>query len=104
DKFARANLTFYTLAPADSAKGSGDATQGASGTWRSVSLSDHKPITLRIGDCELVEQFSHNVLPMFTTQNVVNRTTCVPHQDSGSLIDLRFDAFAATPAVAGAKS
>jgi hypothetical protein len=39
---------------------------------------------------------------MFTTRNVVNNTTCVPHQESGSSIDLKFDAFAAIPANKGA--
>jgi hypothetical protein len=34
---------------------------------------------------------------MFTTRNVVSNTTCIPHQDSGSNIDLKFDAFAAVP-------
>ncbi|MBS0399072.1 MAG: hypothetical protein JSR95_10390, partial [Proteobacteria bacterium] len=52
------------------------------------------------GDCELVERFATTVLPMFTTRNVINRTRCVPHQDSGSLIDLRFEALTAPKAAA----
>jgi hypothetical protein len=44
-----------------------------------------------------VEQFRSNVLPMFTTRNVENRTTCIPHQESGSVIDLKFESFAAAP-------
>jgi hypothetical protein len=35
---------------------------------------------------------------MFATRDVSNQTTCVPHQDSGSLINLKFEAFAAVPA------
>jgi hypothetical protein len=50
---------------------------------------------LKLGDCELVEQFRNNVLPMFATRNVENRTTCIPFQLSGSVIDLKFDAFVA---------
>ena len=46
---------------------------------------------------ELVEQFRSNVLPMFTTRNIDNRTTCVPHQNSGSVINLKFESFAAPP-------
>jgi hypothetical protein len=95
DKFARAELTFYTLAP------SSDATAAdgkpVDGTWRSVSFSARKPRELGVGDCELVEQFRSNVLPMFTTRNVVDRTTCVPHQESGSAINLQFESFAAAP-------
>ena len=94
DKFARAQLTFYALAP------SGTDTSGANqitGAWRPVSFADHSPRELRSGDCELVEQFRNNVLPMFTTRNIENHITCVPHQDSGSVIALRFDSFTAAP-------
>ncbi len=94
DKFARADLTFSTLTPGDAAADG----KTAQGLWRSVAFSDRFPRDLQVGDCELVEQFRRQVLPMFTTRNVVNNTTCVPHQESGSLIDLKFDAFAAIPA------
>jgi hypothetical protein len=92
DKFARADLTFYTLAPVQ-----GDTPAGAkriSGTWRSVSFSARSPRELATGDCELVEQFRNSVLPMFATRNDQNKTTCVPHQESGSNIDLKFEVFA----------
>jgi hypothetical protein len=93
DKFARAELTFYTLAP------SGTDTSGkpVDGVWRPVVFADRSLRELTTGDCELVEQFRNNVLPMFTTRNVEDHTTCVPHQNSGSLISLRFESFAAAP-------
>jgi hypothetical protein len=94
DKFARADLTFYTLAP-----GNAD-TPGAphvDGIWRPVVFADHSPRELAVGDCELIEQFRHNVVPMFSTRNIEDRTTCVPNQESGSLISLRFESFAAAP-------
>jgi hypothetical protein len=95
DKFARANLTFYTLAPS----GTDTPPDGkpVDGLWRAVSFSNRSPRELGTGDCELVEQFRNNVLPMFTTRNVDDHTTCVPHQDSGSVISLRFDSFTAAP-------
>jgi hypothetical protein len=95
DKFARADLTFYTLTPATDAAAT-DAKL-ISGVWRPVSFSALSPRELSTGDCELVEQFRSNVLPMFAVRNVVNRTTCVPHQDSGSTINLQFESFAASP-------
>jgi hypothetical protein len=100
DKFARANLTFSTLAPVDAAA----AADGkpVNGIWRSVIFARYSPRNLRIGDCELVEQFRQQVLPMFTTRNVVSNTTCIPHQESGSVIDLKFDSFSAVPPAAGA--
>ena len=95
DKFARASLTFYTLAP-----GGPDTPQGTNqvdGVWGPVAIADRSPRDLGTGDCELVEQFRNNVLPMFTTRNVDDHTTCVPHQDSGSVIGLRFESFTAAP-------
>jgi hypothetical protein len=97
DKFARADLTFYTLIPADAAAASGG--KSVDGIWRHVAFTAHEPRQLATGDCELVEQFKSTVLPMFATRNVEERTTCIPHQDSGSVIDLKFDALAMqTPA------
>lgn len=95
DKFARADLTFYTLAPAGS--GSAVDAKPVDAIWRSVALSSRSPRELRTGDCELVEQFRSNVLPMFTTRNIVNQTTCIPHQESGSNINLRFESLSAAP-------
>jgi hypothetical protein len=94
DKFARADLTFYTLTPADSGTATGG---GAQGVWRPVTFAARQPRQLALGDCELMEQFRQLVLPMFTTRNVVSNTTCIPHQESGSNIDLRFEAFTAIP-------
>jgi hypothetical protein len=97
DKFARADLTFYTLAPLGQGKSGNAAEKPVDGIWRTVAFSDRSPWELRTGDCELVEQFHNQVLPMFTTRNVVSRTTCVPFQESGSVIDLKFESFVAAP-------
>ena len=95
DRFARATLVFYTLVP--SAAGAKDGEPGV-GQWRPVALSNRNPVELQSGDCELVEQFRDSVLKkMFTIRNVVDRTTCVPHQESGSDIGLRFETFAQAP-------
>jgi hypothetical protein len=93
DKLARADLTFYTLAPDTS--GTAADGQQADGTWRPFAISARSPRDLALGDCELVEQFVSNVLPLFAVRNIDNRTTCVPHELSGSVIDLKFEAFAA---------
>jgi hypothetical protein len=95
DKFARADLTFYTLAPGGA--NSAPAGDQVAGIWRTVSLAARSPRDLHTGDCELVEQFRNTVLPMFATRNVDDHTTCVPHQESGSIIGLRFESFAAVP-------
>ncbi len=95
DKFAQANLTFYTLVPAG-ADSSSDGTP-VSGTWQPVKFAVRSPRQLGLGDCELVEQFHSRLLPMFATRNVDSHTTCVPHQESGSVINLKFESFAAMP-------
>ena len=100
DKFARADLTFYTLTPLDNGKPSDE--KPVDGVWRPVAVAPHSPQGLQIGDCELVDQFRAQVLPLFTARNIVNNVTCVPYQESGTLIDLRFDVFAAAPARRGA--
>jgi hypothetical protein len=100
DKFARADLTFFTLTP--NGTPAPDAGKPVDGVWRSVSFADHSPRELSTGDCELTEQFRNNVLPLFSARNVDSRTTCVPYQNSGSVIDLKFEAFAAAPARPGA--
>ena len=93
DKFARASLVFYTLSPAGT--GAASDTKPVDAVWRPVALSARSPRQLAVGDCELVEQFRNNVLPMFTTRNVQNNMTCIPHQNSGSNIDLKFESLAA---------
>jgi hypothetical protein len=96
DTFARAILTFYALAPAGNGENGSPPINGA---WRSVALGDRSPREVRLGDCELVEQFRDKVLPMFTTRNVDNRITCIPNQLSGSVINLKFEVFAALPTI-----
>jgi hypothetical protein len=91
DKFARANLTFYTLAPIDASTAPAD--KPVDGIWRPVAIAVRSPRELALGDCELTEQFRTNILPMFTTRNLDNHTTCVPHQLSGSTINLKFESF-----------
>jgi hypothetical protein len=93
EKLARADLVFYTLAPAS---GTTDG-QRVDGAWRRVALAERSPRDLARGDCELVEQFKAHVLPLFTTREVVDRTTCVPNQAAGSIVNLQFETFT-TPA------
>jgi hypothetical protein len=95
DKFARARLTFYTLAPVVNAENTRSPTNGV---WRAVMIADRSPREVALGDCELVEQFRDKVLPMFTTRNVDSRMTCVPNQLSGSVIKLKFEVFTGLPA------
>ena len=95
DKFARADLTFYTLSPTGAGATAAAGSVSVAGLWKAVSLSQHSPQELGLGDCELVEQFRTQVLKLFATRALENHTTCIPYQESGSLIDLRFQVFTA---------
>ena len=95
---ATAKMIFYALAPAnnDSGQASGSSTI-VPAVWRSVSLRDHSPITLESLDCELVAQFRDQILPMFTTRQIIDRTRCRPGEDAPYQLNLQFDALFALP-------
>ena len=95
DRMASARLVFYTLAPR------GDADEGQiPGLWRNVAVAANRPRDIQAGDCELVEQFRETVLTkFFTIRNLRDKTTCIPHQVAGSIIDLQFEVLAAPPGV-----
>ena len=97
DKLVRATVVFSTLQPVAAGYG---AAVSVAGVWRHVELAPHRPFTLELGDCELIEQFRDKLLPMFQTRNLNNQVTCVPHEDSGSNFNLAFDVFAPVPVAA----
>ena len=91
DRLASAYVTFYTLAPL----GPDAADKPVAGVWRAVTLRPRSPRELGIGDCEIIEQFRDQLLPMFATRNLAGNATCVPHQQSGSNFNLTFEVLAA---------
>ncbi|MDP9083786.1 MAG: hypothetical protein M3N50_08475 [Pseudomonadota bacterium] len=50
-----------------------------------------------VGDCELVQQFSHQVLPKLATRDIKEDIACVPHQLSGSRFLVRGEILRALP-------
>lgn len=72
--------------------------QPGTGVWRTVELDGRKTRGfVDPGDCELVEQFVRQVLPFFTTRNVVNDLRCVPRQVSPWDLRLKFEALGPLP-------
>lgn len=100
-RITTAELTFYTLRPAGAgaavAAGKQTGTSAVSGAWKTVKFRAGAPWEIGGGDCELVEQFAHDILPMFTTRAVDNQMTCVPHQVNALGIDLQFEVLAPLP-------
>jgi len=94
-KFARVQMIFSSLGPVGGPGAGTDATGRQPGSWRKVWLAPGSPRELTDGDCELVERFRDQVLPLLATRNVADRVRCIPHQLAGSF-DLRFEVFAAT--------
>jgi hypothetical protein len=95
-RLSSARLSFATLAlqaPADSK----DVPVPALAEWRTVSLHDRTPAGLTSGDCELVEQFAHELLPLFTVRDQVNQMSCIPHQVSIAGIRLQYSVLAPIP-------
>lgn len=121
-RMPRAKLVFHTLVPADAippappaaaAPAALPATQlgrdaprlrkeppppePAVGAWREVEFRSNTPRWLDAGDCELVDQFRREVLPKFTTRDIVGGARCTPHQRSVLDIRLTFGVLAPLP-------
>jgi hypothetical protein len=116
-RIATARMTFYTLAPgvpgstpaatpaaparqlgrdAPVLKKTAEPERGV-GAWKSVDWHAGSPRELDLGDCELVEQFAREILPLFTTRNIEDRMSCVPHQLTLGSVQLKFGVLAALP-------
>jgi hypothetical protein len=100
-RFAAASVTFYTLVPASTGTPATAATTPA--MWRTVKLGRHSPSSLENGDCELVAEFRDQILPMFTTRNVVDNMSCVPHEEHIGQLNLSFDVLTSAPATTAAR-
>jgi hypothetical protein len=55
-------------------------TQFVPARWEPMKLDFGHGSLDQAGQCELIEQVKHKVLPLFTTRNVDFTNTCVPHQ------------------------
>lgn len=64
---------------ADAAK-SKDASPATQAQWSNVVLMPENASYDDQGECELIEQFKRDFLPLFATRNVKYSSTCVPHQ------------------------
>jgi hypothetical protein len=85
DPFPGVRVKMRVLQPADSP----DAAKAADPTpvaahWKPVDLKLRDSFTTDSGECELVEQIRHSIVPLFAARNVELRTTCIPHQATAS--------------------
>jgi len=74
--FPGANIEMSVLVPAQGAS-AGGAVQAH---WHPVNLKLNDRLRNDPGSCELIEEITKKIVPLFTTRNLQSRATCVPHQ------------------------
>jgi hypothetical protein len=89
DRTPSLRIHMATLQPAGP-QGASPATGGAQGAWREISFTGAD--RLDPSDCELVQELTRQIVPLFTVRNVQTNAVCVPHQSPISL-SLRLEAF-----------
>jgi hypothetical protein len=67
--------TFYVLEPAPSS-----IEHPVEAAWQRVNVRVGTDSLDRAGQCELVDQVRHTILPLFSTRNVNFKQSCVPYQ------------------------
>jgi hypothetical protein len=82
----------------------GGNSQPVAAQWKSVVIAPKFDPASASGDCELIEQFKHYVLPAFTTRNVEFKATCIPHQLTVGGVHLSADVLVADKPAAAAAS
>jgi hypothetical protein len=70
--------------------------------YESFTLTSDAFRNYGIGDCELVEEFSRQILPKLAAKDVKQDITCVPYQASGSRFLVRGEILRAAPVPKGA--
>ena len=66
--------------------------------WQPLDLKLRDSFTNDSGECELVEQIRHAIVPAFATRNVDLKTTCIPHQASAVSPSLKMEVLVADDA------
>jgi len=62
--------------------------------WKAVDLKLRDSFTTDSGECELVEQIRHTIVPLFANRNVDLKTTCIPHQATAARPSLKLEVLA----------
>lgn len=65
--------------------------------FETFSITSDAFRNMGVADCELVEEFAHQILPKLATRNVKQDVTCVPHQQSGGRFMVRGEILRSLP-------
>jgi hypothetical protein len=66
--------------------------------WKPLDLKLRDSFSNDSGECELVEQIRHSIVPLFATRNVDLQTSCIPHQASATRPSLKMEVLVADDA------
>jgi len=96
DPFPGVRVKMRVLEPA----GSPEAAKAVDPTpvaahWKPVDLKLRDSFTNDSGECELVEQIRHKIVPSFAARNVELKTTCIPHQATAARPSLKLEVLVA---------
>ena len=69
----------------------------ADARFEAFTLTSDAFRNLGVGDCELVEEFAHQILPKLATRNVREDIACVPNQQSGNRFLIRGEILRSLP-------
>jgi hypothetical protein len=91
DPFPGVRVKMRVLQPAS---GPADDKTPVPAHWKPVDLKLRDSFTTDSGECELVEQIRHKIVPLFATRNVDLNTNCIPHQATATRPTLRLEVLA----------
>jgi hypothetical protein len=101
DPFPGVRVKMRVLQPADAA-GATDGKQAGqkrvAAHWKPLDLKLRDSFSTDSGECELVEQIRHSIVPLFATRNVDLKTSCIPHQASATRPSLKMEVLVADDA------
>jgi hypothetical protein len=95
--FPAVTIRMNVLEPASSSHpvNGAAAPQVVPAHWKRVDLTASSDAVKEAGDCEVIEQIKHSILPQFTTRNVDYKSMCVPNQLTLGGTQLRADVLVA---------
>jgi hypothetical protein len=91
DPFPGVKVKMRVLQPAS---GTPDDKTPVAAHWKPVDLKLRDSFTTDSGECELVEQIRHKIVPLFASRNVDLKTNCIPHQATATRPTLRLEVLA----------
>ncbi len=78
--FPGTDIEMSVLVPAKDAP----ANETVQAHWKTVDLKLNNNRRNDPGTCELIDEITKKIVPLFTARNVESRATCIPHQLSGA--------------------